>query len=229
MNIVSIILARGKSQGIPKKNLVNFCGKPLLYWSINQALNVKQISKVWVSSDDNKILAFAKKQGAKTILRPNKFSTNTSTSESGYLHAINEIENNGEKIDIVIALQPTSPIRESMDIERAIKKFRIMKYDSMFSASDLGDFMIWKKTKNNKLYSWNYDSNKRPRRQDFGKQYLENGSFYIFKPEVIKKFNNRFGKKVGIFLMDFWKAFEINEPKDIKFCELLMKYYLLKK
>ena len=104
-----------------------------------------------------------------------------------------------------------------------------MKYDSLFSASDLGDFMIWKQKNSGKVYSWNYDSNKRPRRQDFEKQYLENGSFYIFKPDVIRKFNNRFGKKIGIFLMDFWKAFEINETKDVEFCELLMKHYLLKK
>ena len=229
MKIVAIILARGNSQGIPKKNLISFCGKPLLYWSIKQAKNVKTISDVWVSSDNEEILEFSKKHGAKTIRRPNNISKNTSTSESGYLHAISEIENNSGKIDLVVALQPTSPIRESSDIANGIKKFKTMKYDSIFSASDLGDFMIWKKKNNGTVYSWNYDSNKRPRRQDFEQQYLENGSFYLFTPAVIKKFNNRFGKKVGIILMDFWKAFEINEMKDVKFCELLMKHYLLKK
>lgn len=228
MNIVAIILARGKSQGIHRKNLVNFCGKPILFWSIKQALNVKQISNVWVSSDDSEILNFSKKNGAKTISRPKNISTNTSTSESGYLHTIREIEKQGEKIDLVVALQPTSPIRESSDIEKGIKKFIEKKYDSMFSATDLGDFMIWKKTSNN-MSSMNYNFRKRPRRQDFGKQYLENGSFYIFKPDVIKKFNNRFGKKIGIILLDFWKSFEINEPKDVEFCEVVMKHYLLKK
>ncbi len=229
MKIVAIILARGNSQGIPKKNLISFCGKPLLYWSIKQAKNVKAISDVWVSSDNEEILEFSKKHGAKTIRRPNNISKITSTSESGYLHAISEIENHSGKIDLVVALQPTSPIRESSDIINGIKKFKTMKYDSIFSASDLGDFMIWKKKNNGTVYSWNYDSNKRPRRQDFEQQYLENGSFYLFTPAVIKKFNNRFGKKVGIILMDFWKAFEINEMKDVKFCELLMKHYLLKK
>tara|TARA_B110000014_G_C20071646_1_gene558950 strand:+ start:362 stop:1051 length:690 start_codon:yes stop_codon:yes gene_type:complete len=229
MKIIAIILARGNSQGIPKKNLVSFCGKPLLYWSLKQAKDVKEISDVWVSSDNDEILEFSKKNGAKIIRRPKNISKNTSTSESGYHHAINEIENNSGKIDLVIALQPTSPIRESSDIKNAIKKFKKMKYDSMFSASDLGDFMIWKQKNSGNLYSWNYDSNKRPRRQDFEKQYLENGSFYIFKPDVIKKFKNRFGKNIGIFLMDFWKAFEINETKDIEFCELLMKHYLLRK
>ena len=130
---------------------------------------------------------------------------------------------------MVVALQPTSPIRESSDIEKGIRKFIGKKYDSMFSASDLGDFMLWKKTSNDNMFSLNYNFRKRPRRQDFEKQYLENGSFYIFKPNVIKKFNNRFGKKIGIILLDFWKSFEINELKDIEFCEIIMNHYLLKK
>ena len=61
MKIVAIILARGNSQGIPKKNLVDFCGKPLLYWSIKQAKDVKVISDIWVSSDSDEILEFSKK------------------------------------------------------------------------------------------------------------------------------------------------------------------------
>ena len=70
-NIVAIIPARGGSKGIPKKNLIDFCGKPLVSWTIEQSLDVKTISTVWVSSDSQQILDVGKRLGANTILRPN--------------------------------------------------------------------------------------------------------------------------------------------------------------
>ena len=72
MNIVAIILARGGSKGIPKKNIINFCGKPLINWSINQAKNSKYISSVWVSSDSDEILKIVKKENVGIIKRPKK-------------------------------------------------------------------------------------------------------------------------------------------------------------
>ena len=226
-NNIAIILARGGSKTIPKKNIKNFCGKPLIVWSIEQAKKTKNITDVWVSSDDKNILSISKKSGAKIILRPKYLSKNTSSSVDGWLHAINEIEKENERIDAVIALQPTSPIREISDLENGIRKFLRNDFDSIFSASKIGDFYIWRKQ--GKSYSSiNYDYNNRPRRQDFEEQYVENGSFYIFKPKILKKFKNQLGGKIGITLMDFWKSFEIDDYNDFKFLKILMKNYLLK-
>jgi len=227
MKIVAIILARGGSKGIPKKNIKNFCGKPLVTWSIKQAKNSKYISSVWVSSDSDGILKIAKKENVGIIKRPKKISSDKSSSEIGWIHAINEIEKN-EKIDLVIGLQPTSPIREAKDLDKAIEKFKKNNADSMFSCSKLDDFFLWKK--NVKKYSsLNYDYKNRKRRQEIKEQYLENGSFYIFKPEIIKKIKNRLGGKIEIIEQEFWKSFEIDSVKSLKFCEILMKNYLLKK
>ena len=97
----------------------------------------------------------------------------------------------------------------------------------MFSCSKLNDFFLWKKQ--NKGYtSLNYDYKKRKRRQEIKKQYLENGSFYIFKPEILKKFNNRLGGKIDMIELEFWKSFEIDSFESLKLCEVLMKNYLLK-
>lgn len=225
--IVAIILARGGSKGIPKKNLLDFCGKPLVAWSIEHAKNTRSVSSVWVSSDDLKILNVAKQYDAQVIKRPKNLSTDSASAELGYLHAIEHIEKE-HKIDLVVALQATSPIRESRDLELAIKKFYEGKYDSMFSASPLGDFLIWKK-KDNTYRSLNYNYKNRPRRQKFEEQFVENGSFYIFKPKLLKKNKNRLGGKIGISLMEFWKSFELDEKDDIEFCKLIMKHYILKK
>ncbi|MBA4717700.1 MAG: acylneuraminate cytidylyltransferase family protein [Nitrosopumilus sp.] len=226
MNIVAIILARGGSKGIPKKNIINFCGKPLVSWSIKQAKNAKNISSIWVSSDNKGILNIAKKEKVEVIKRPKSISTDKSSSESGWIHAIKEIEKK-QKVDLVIALQATSPLRESKDLDTAIKKFKRINADSMFSCSKLNDFFLWKK-QNNRYSSLNYDYKNRRRRQEIKEQYLENGSFYIFKPEIIKKLNNRLGGKIDVTELEFWKSFEIDSFESLRFCETLMKKYLLK-
>ena len=226
-NIVAIIPARGGSKGIQKKNLINFCGKPLISWTVNQALFTKSISTVWVTSDSEEILNVAKKLGANTISRPKSLSSDTSTTESTWKHALKIIEEKTGSVDMVIGLQPTSPIRESKDIEKAIQIFKKSKSDSLFSATEIGDFYIWQKKKQ-KLTSLNYDYENRGRRQDNTKQYVENGSFYIFKPQTLKKFNNRLGGKIEISLMEFWKSFEIDSFEDLELCETLMKHYILR-
>lgn len=223
---IAIILARGGSKSIPKKNIIDFCGKPLIAWSIKQARSSKLIDQVWVSSDDNSILSISTKYGAKTIVRPKKLATSKSSSVSGWLHAINEIEKNNTEISAVVGLQATSPVRESKDLDSALRKFSDGKYDSIFSASDIGDFFIWRKSKNG-FSSINYDYKNRPRRQDFEEQYVENGSFYIFKPQILRKYKNQIGGKIGISLMEFWKSFEIDDFADLEFCKIIMTHYLV--
>lgn len=225
-NIVAIILARGGSKGVPKKNLMEFCGIPLIAWSIKHALNVSSISSIWVSSDSKEILDVAKKFGANTISRPKELADDFSNADDGYLHAIEEIRKNGTSIDIVIALQCTSPIREAKDVSSALEKFEREKYDSMFSASPISDFFIWEE-KNGEYNSINYDYKNRGRRQEFPTQYAENGSFYIFKPEILQKYHNRLGGKIGLAEMEFWKVFEIDTAEDIKLCKIIMQNYLL--
>ena len=131
-------------------------------------------------------------------------------------------------IDFVFAPQVTSPLREAKDIDNAIELFQKENYDSMFSSSIVEDLFFWKKDKNNKLQSVNYDYLNRQRRQDVQGQIIENGSFYILKPEIIKKYNNRFGGKIGHSKMESWKMFEIDNLEDIRMCRALMQEFLIK-
>lgn len=227
-NIVAIILARGGSKGIPNKNIVEFCGKPLISWTIGQCLASKYITEVWVSSDSQEILDIAIQYGAKIIRRPDDISGDLAGSESAWLHAI-ELIGEKNKIDFVFAPQITSPLRETQDINNAIKLFQKEKYDSMFSSCLVEDLFFWGEDSEGKLQSINYDYHNRQRRQDMQKQIIENGSFYIFKPEIIKKHNNRFGGKIGHSKMNIWKMFEIDNMEDLKMCRILMQEFLLTK
>ena len=229
MNITAIILARGESKGIPKKNILNFCGKPLIVWTIKNCFNAG-INSVWVSSDSSEILEISRNSGAKVIKRPNELSTDNSTSEEGWLHAINHIESfQNSKIDFVFAPQVTSPLREVKDITNAIKIINEKKLDSLFSSSIVEDLFFWEKDKEGTLQSVNYNWKNRKRRQDISEKYIENGSFYFFKPNILRSNNNRFGGKIGLVKMEFWKMFEIDSEDDFKMCSALMKEFLLKK
>ncbi len=226
-NIVAIVLARGGSKGIPGKNTIDFCGKPLIVWTIEQLQQVRAIHSIWVSSDSQDILSISRDCGVETIRRPDDISGNTATSESGWLHALEIIESKVGVVDIVIAPQVTSPLRGPEDVERGLRDFQEQKCDSMFSCSLVGDLYFWEKMSDGTLRSVNYDYKNRKRRQDIPRQYNENGSFYLFKPEVLRQYNNRLGGKIGMTEMEFWKMFQINSMEDLKMCEALMRIFLL--
>jgi len=224
--IVAIIPARGGSKGIPKKNIIDFCGKPLIAWSILQAKRCSMIDEVYVSSDSDEIINISSNYGAETIRRPKELSTDASSSEDALSHAVSIIEKKSS-IYTIVFMQATSPLREEKDIEGAIREFKSQKVDSLFSAARLEDFFIWKKTPSG-FVSINYDYRKRLRKQEIKTQYVENGSIYVFKPSVLKEHNNRLGGRIGIYEMEFWKTYEIDSIEDKELCEWYFNRKILK-
>lgn len=225
--ILAIIPARGGSKEIPKKNIKIFNGKPLIEWTILSALKSKLINKIIVSSDSKKILSMSRDLGVDTILRPKNISGDNDSVESAIKHALLKLKN---KYEVIVLLSPTSPIRKINDIDNAIRYFKSKNLDSCFSAGRLTDFLIWNFNKKNKIYkSVNYDYKNRGIRQKRHQNFVENGSIYVFKNELIKNKNNRIGGNIGIYIMEFWQSFELDEKKDWKFLEIIQKNYILKK
>jgi len=226
MKIQAIIIARGDSKGIHKKNIVNFFGKPLIYWTINQIKTSRICKDIWVSSDNDEILNISKKFGAKIIKRPKKFAKDKSSSEEAWLHAINYIENQKKlKIDdndILITPQVTSPLRKPIDFCNALKEFKEKNLDSLFTGDIINDYFIWEK-KNNILLSTNYNYKKRLVRQKIFPKIHENGSFYIFKKKILTKYKNRLGGKIGSYLMPKNQSFQIDDNEDLIICKTLFK------
>ena len=220
---VAIILARGGSKGIKNKNIVPFCGKPLILWTIEQLQESKAVDAIWVSSDSPKILRVAKTAGCDCIKRPKHFADDIATSESAWIHALSQIPYD---VDIVVAAQATSPIREPKDFSGAVKAFKDSGADSMFSVSSARDLCLWA-IKDNNWECYSYDpTNPNRRRQDFEERFIENGSFYLFTPEALLENGVRFGSNINAWLMQPWKSFEIDEPSDLVVCEAVMKAFL---
>ena len=228
MRVPCIIIARGGSKGVPRKNFHDFCGLPLISWTISQAKKAELISEIWVSSDDEQAFQIALDLGVHSIKRPKKFAEDSSSSESAWLHALEKITQVGQKpIDYLVLPQVTSPIREASDFDAAINHLIDEKADSLFSASMLEDHFCWKKNRAGELVSLNYNFQQRKRRQNLEPTYLENGSFWITKPSVLKENGNRLGGKITFYEMEKFKSLQIDNLEDFKFCEVVMKGFLL--
>ena len=130
-----------------------------------------------------------------------------------------------EKFDWVFSPQVTSPIRTSRDISTVIDLARKENFDSMLSVVDIEDHFIWEKDKYGGVVSVNYDFKNRKRRQDIPNNFLENGSFYLFKPQILKIHKNRLGGKISFYKMEKHKMFQIDNLEDLRLCEVVMKGY----
>lgn len=221
MNYYALILARGGSKGVLRKNIRSLDSKPLIAHSILDAKESRLIEYVYVSTDDSEIAEVARQYGAEIIQRPIELADDTASSESALIHALSEIEQKTAPPDLIVFLQCTSPIRTGNDIDRAIAKLQTENADSLLSVSPSHRF-LWEEV-DGVARSINYDYHHRPRRQDMKPQYLENGSIYIFKPWVLKEFGNRLGGKISLFPMSEAASWEIDSSLDFKIAEILFK------
>ena len=197
--------------------------KPLLWYSIQQALDAKNITDVFVSSDDEEIINYAQSLNCKTIRRPSELSSDTSTSEEALIHAVQLIEKDYYLIDSIMLIQCTSPIRKSKDIDGALEYFYKEQADSLISVI-LHHRFVWQ-LNNGKMQSLNYDYNNRPRSQDISPQFIETGSIYITKKELLLSENNRLGRTIVPYVMNFLTNFEIDTIDDIEIIEWALKKY----
>ncbi len=225
--VVCLIPARGGSKGIPRKNIMEFCGRPLLAWSILQSIESSCVDEVYVTSDDTEILQVAKSYGALVVRRPPELATDTASAEAALLHALDTIERPASrKIEVVVFLQATSPLREPSDIDGAVEKLLKEGADSLLSMSVPGDLGIFT-LQGNELKGLTFDPFNRVRRQDRESIYLENGSIWVFRPESLRKCNNRLGGKISMFELPAWKSFEIDRYEDIEVCEYYFRTKVL--
>jgi CMP-N,N'-diacetyllegionaminic acid synthase len=222
MSYVAIIPARGGSKGVPNKNIRDVYGKPLIAWSILQALNTKEIQRVIVSTDSEEIAEVAKVYGAEVpFLRPDYLAQDQTATEPVLIDVVEKLYPN-TKPDAIILLQPTSPVRKPGRISEAIELFEKENADSLLSVCENHHF-FWKDKKNPTAL---YDYENRPRRQDIlpeNRWYRENGSIYVTSAEVLLNKKNRLGGKVSMLIMDEEESWEIDSYTDMKIIETLIK------
>jgi len=211
--VVSLILARGKSKTIPRKNLYKLNGHPLIYYTIEESKK-SNVDETWVSTEDEEIKELALIYGINVIDRPEELASDVSSSEDSLLHFAKNVE-----FDILVFIQLTSPLLKSSDINKGINMIINEDYDSIISLSIANDLLIWDEN----LKPINYDPMNRGRRQDRGYLYIENGAFYITKKEYLLKSKCRISGKIGFVQIPYWRSFQIDDFNDLEGIEKLMK------
>ena len=212
MKTISLILARGGSKGIKRKNLIDLKGKPLLSHVVEIAKK-SNVDEVWVSTEDEEIASVALTYGASVIRRPLELAGDTSTSEEALIHFTENID-----YDIMVFIQATSPMVTCEDINKGIAMMKSGRYDSIFSVTEEHWIPRWTED----LQPVNWDPQNRPRRQDKEKTYIENGAFYITSREFLKKNNNRYGGTLGVVKMPLARSFQIDSLEDLRLIEKLL-------
>lgn len=219
---LAIIPARGGSKRLPRKNILDLCGKPLISWSIEAALKSKYISKVVVSSDDEEILNISSNFGADIIKRPYELANDTATTFDAIKHTINNLE----KYDYIVLLQPTSPLRNEKHIDEAIELLEEKQADAIVSVCEMDHSPLWSNTlpKDGNMRGFLREEILNKRSQDLEKYYRLNGAVYICKTDKLLE-NKSFFLKDNIFayIMDRKSSIDIDEEIDFLFAERVIE------
>ena len=224
-NILAIIPARGGSKGIPRKNVRLLCGKPLIAYTIEAALSSKLVNRVVVSTEDKEIAEVSKKYGAEVISRPTELAQDDTPSFPVFQHAIRYLEEVKDyHPEIIVVLQPTSPLRIVDDIDGAIEGFLEAKYDSIVSVCEVEHPPHWMYTlAGNRLKPVIKGGENVTRRQDAPKVYRLNGAVYVSSRDTTMKENRVLGRDTGAYIMPLERSVDIDTELDFKLAELLMR------
>ena len=213
--VVGIILARGGSKGIPRKNLQLVGGVPLVQRAIETLSQAIGIASVYVSTDDPDIATLAKNCGCNAVNRPKEFSSDTASSEAALLHALNQLKSENIEPTTIVFVQCTSPFISAAEIKEGVELVHKGLFDSVFSAKETHVF-LWGLKAGDRAKGINHrEATQRQRRQDKEPEFRETGAFYIFNSEGFKHSKNRFFGKIGIIKTEM-SEIEVDTYEDLQ-------------
>ena len=205
MKKISLILARGGSKGVPRKNIIDIYGHELISYTIKTSQNCN-VDETWVSTDNAEIKEVAVSYGAKVIDRPSEFAQDNSPSEQALLHFAFNVE-----FDLMVFIQPTSPLITPEDLNTGIDMVVGGEYDSIFSAYREHWVPRWSLEADPK-----WDLYHRPMRQHVEENYVENGAFYVISKENLLRYQLRYGGKIGVHEMPVQRSLQIDTFDDLE-------------
>ncbi len=234
MNILAIIPARGGSKGVPRKNIKELAGKPLLAWVLDAAKNSKHVNRVIVSTDDQEIANIAREHGGEIpFMRPAELAVDLSTDMDYLTHVLNELkEREGYIPEVVVNLRPTAPLTTADDIDRGVEA---LLADPEADAarpiieSPKHPYKALKMTEDGKylepMLPESFTGFAAPHdlpRQLFPKIYIHTGAMDVLRPRTILELNSTSGKNLTYFHADPLNYVNIDSPADFELAEILM-------
>lgn len=214
-NVWLVIPARGGSKGIPRKNLREIGGRPLVGRAIKIALGAKNVDRIIVSTDDSLIAQVSKSYGAEVISRPSELSDDKASSESALLHVLSHERALGlAEPQVIVLFQCTAPLTTTKDVEKTVEIVQNGEADSAFVAVPFLHF-LWREDENGLADAINHGGGLRARRQDLSPQYLEAGSIYVMDVQAFRAHESRFCGCTKMYKSepDFW--IEVDAESDL--------------
>jgi len=221
MNIVAIIPARGGSKGIPRKNIKELDGKPLIAHIIETALKVEELDRVIVSTDDEEIAEIAKKYGAEVpFIRPEELAKDETPTLPVLQHTVKYLEEEESyRPDIIVLLYATSPLLKAERVSEAIRMLKEGESESILSVvEDKGHYWLEKDGKYERMYPKVVKN-----RQFTMPLFKENGAIYVYKRDILMKGGIMDDATRGLLIMQREESIDVDEPIDFEITKLLMR------
>ncbi|MGY2463753.1 acylneuraminate cytidylyltransferase family protein [Vreelandella sulfidaeris] len=224
IDTLAIIPARGGSKRLPRKNVLPLAGKPLIQWSIDEAIKADSIDLIVVTSDDDEVLGIAdeyKSQNVISIKRPPELSSDIAKSVDAVKHALLQLSKMGIYPNQILLLQPTSPLRKACDIQGAIDFFENEKADNVISVCELEHPSAWcgMISEDRVLHGFDLSVS---RSQEARKEYRINGAIYVVNRLAFMSKGSMIFEKPKTFVMPQERSIDIDTYFDFKMCEAFM-------
>lgn len=226
--VLCLVTARGGSKGLPGKNIRPLLGKPLIAWSIEAGLRASSADALVVSTDDEAIAQAARDAGARVpFMRPAELARDTASSIDVVLHAIDWLAATGEYYDVVVLLEPTSPLRDSVDIEAALDL--MIGHDagavvSVCRAESIHPAFMYRRDANGRLQPFLERQPTGLRRQEIEPLYFLEGTVYTSRIDVLRARRSFYHEDTVGYEVPRWKSLEIDELDDFLMVEALLKH-----
>jgi len=227
---LTVITARGGSKGVPRKNIRPVCGKPLIAYSIETALEIRnRLYRIIVSTDDAEIAEISRQYGAEVpFVRPPELAADTTPTLPVLQHAVRFVEQQDKvRLDWVLLLQPTSPLRMKEDILAALELAQLGDCDSVISVVQAPKHPLFmKRIENDQLISFSdvLVEKEGTRRQAVQPPaYIRNGAIYLTRRDVLMERNSIWGGFIRPYIMPPERSVDVDSELDLKLVELMLQ------
>jgi len=227
--MIAVIPARGGSKGLPGKNIRDFNGKPLIYYTICEAKKAKRIERIIVSTDDPEIADISLSYGADIpFYRPAELATDNALAIDNYIYTIQRMNRDfGQDIQQFVVLQPTSPLRTAADIDQAMNLFQNNDADSVISVVKFSHPPHWAKgiDEQGRIGSYFKDTeiDVNMNRQHYLPAFVPNGAIFVFKTELLLRKHSYYSDRTYAYVMPQERSIDIDTLLDFEYAQLLMK------
>jgi CMP-N,N'-diacetyllegionaminic acid synthase len=222
--ILAIIPARLASKRLPKKNIKILNGKPLLVHTIDSVKKSQHVHRFVVSTEDGEIAQISQSYDAEVIMRPLELARDESSTDDVIFNVLEQLHNKEQYTpDIIILLQPTSPLRTTKDIDNAIKTFLNTTGDSLISITEYDHSPYWAFRIEKEFLKLEFTKKSLKRSQDLPKLYRPNGSIFITRVNTFLKIRSFYTNQIIPFIMPRERSIDIDDEFDFSIAEFLLK------